>query len=131
MSNKLRRGWRPWAYALVVIMPLALAVASFHLTTDRSASALADELEHVGISLWLVLFAAAWLRAKKFERRAQHHVFALRSRTDLLPRAPAVAAGEAALLRAQDDLATAEIMWRMLFIVFGVLHLTRHFLITP
>ena len=131
MSNKQRKGWRPWAYVLVIAGPALAALATFFLTTDRSSIAFVRELDRVAVSLWFVLFAIAWLRAKKHESRAQRHVRTLRARADLGAVSGSVAVVDASLVRAQEDLWTVEVLLQMLFVVFGVLRLVRHFLEWP
>lgn len=128
MSNKQRRGWRPWAYVLVIFGPALAALASFFLTTDRSSVAFVRELDRVAVSLWFVLFAIAWLRAKKHESRAQRHVRTLRSRADLVAVSGSLATVDASLARAQEDLWTVEVLLQMLFVVFGLLRVVHHYL---
>ncbi|MBK8341508.1 MAG: hypothetical protein IPK99_16695 [Flavobacteriales bacterium] len=99
MSNKQRRGWRPWVYVPVIAGPPIAALGTFFLTTDRSSTAFVRELDSVAISLWFVLFAIAWLRAKKQESKAQRHARTLRSRADLGAVSGSLARVDASLLR--------------------------------
>ncbi len=125
MSNKQRRAWRPWAYAIVLVAPPLFAYLSWYTLTDRSTPALVHELDRVAVGLWFILLAAAWLRARKQESKALRHAVALRSRADV---ASMTRDGvEGALLRAQNDLALVGVMWQMFFILFGFLRLLIHF----
>lgn len=125
MSNKQRRAWRPWAFLIVLFAPLILAGWSWVALTDGSWPALARELDQVAVGLWFILLAAAWLRARAQESRALRHAVAVRARKDVDPNVPV--AVEATLLRAQDDLATVNVMWQAFFVVFGLLRLLLHF----
>ncbi len=128
MSNKQRRGWRPWAFVSVIAGPPLVALLTFFLSTDRSSGAFVREFDRVAVSLWFVLFAIAWLRAKKQESRAQGHARTLRSRADLEAVSGSLVAVDASLVRAQEDLWTVEVLLQMLFVVFGVLRLVDHYL---
>ncbi|MBP6392712.1 MAG: hypothetical protein KA175_13560 [Flavobacteriales bacterium] len=127
MSNKQRRGWRPWAFVSVIAGPTLVALLTFFLSTDRSSGAFVREFDRVAVSLWFVLFAIAWLRAKKQESRAQRHARTLRSRANLGAVSGSLATVDASLVRAQEDLWTVEVLLQMLFVVFGVLRLVDHY----
>ena len=127
MSNKQRPAWRPWAFVLVLMVPVVCAITAYWYTTDRSARSLVLALHGVAVSMWFILLGAAWLRAQKQQSKALRHAITMRSRPENSVASSTSAAVERALLRAKDDLATVAVMWHALFILFGLLSLLLHF----